>query len=137
MLEREDKEAGLPLHWPRHLPNTRRALATAEWARHNQPHAFPELHKRLFEAHFVKGEDLEDLVVIDRHAGESGINLAALHAALADGSADESVTEAEIIGRKHGVQRTPAWLLGHRLIAGLRAAARFERLAAYTLKFQL
>jgi len=131
MLEQEAKEAGLPLLWPRHLPNTRQALAAAEWARHNQPNAFPELHKRLFEAHFVKGEDLEDLVVIDRHAGESGINLAALHAALADGRAEERVTEAEILGRNHGVQGTPAWLLGHRLIAGLRPAAEFERLAAY------
>src|SRR5712664_3159525 len=26
MLEREAREARLPLHWPRHLPNTRRAL---------------------------------------------------------------------------------------------------------------
>ena len=134
MLEREAKEAGLPLHWPRHLPNTWRALATAEWARRNQPDAFRELHKRLFEAHFVKGEDLEDRAVIDRHAGESGINLATLHAALADGSAEESVTKAEMIGRKHGVQGTPAWLLGHRVIAGLRSAAEFERLAADVLQ---
>jgi predicted DsbA family dithiol-disulfide isomerase len=134
MLVQEAKEAGLRLRWPRHLPNTRRALATAEWARHNQPHAFPELHKRLFEAHFVKGEDLEDLVVIDRHAGESGINLAALHGAFTDGSAEERVTQAEIIGRKHDVQGTPAWLLGHQLIAGLRPAAEFERLAAYALQ---
>src|SRR6516225_853607 len=33
MLEREAREAGLPLHWPRHLPNTRQALAAAEWVR--------------------------------------------------------------------------------------------------------
>jgi len=134
MLEQEATEAGLPLHWPRHLPNTRRALATAEWARHNQARTFPELHKRLFEAHFVKGEDLEDPMVIDRHAGEAGMNLAALRAAFANGSAEESVTEAEMIGRKHGVQGTPAWLLGDRLIAGLLPAAEFERLAAYALQ---
>ena len=129
ILEREAQEAGLQLHWPRHLPNTRRALATAEWARRNQPHVFPELHKRLFEAHFVKGEDLEDLAVIDQHAGESGINLAALHSAFTDGSAEDSVTEAEMLGRKHGVQGTPAWLFGHRLLAGLQRAAEFERFA--------
>src|SRR5215467_4283866 len=33
MLEREASEAGLPLHWPRRLPDTRRALAAAEWVR--------------------------------------------------------------------------------------------------------
>src|SRR5262245_56879306 len=66
--------------------------------------------------------------VIDRHASESGIDLAALHAALADDSAAAAVAEAEMIGRKYGVQGTPAWLLGERLITGLRPAAEFERL---------
>ena len=129
MLEREAKEAGLPLHWPPRLPNTRRALAAAEWSRRHQPRAFPQFHKDLFDAHFVLGEDLEDPAVIDRHASESGIDLAPLHAALADDSAAAAVTEAEMIGRKYGVQRTPAWLLGERLIAGLRPAPEFERLA--------
>ena len=129
MLEREAEEAGLPLHWPPRLPNTRRALAAAEWARRHQPRAFPEFHKQLFDAHFVLGEDLEDPAVIDRHASESGIEVAALHAALADDSAAAAVTEAEMIGRKYGVQGTPAWLVGERLIAGLRPAAEFERLA--------
>ena len=134
MLEQEAKQAGLPLRWPRHVPNTRRALAAAEWARQHQPQAFSRLQKSLFDAHFVKGEDLEDSAVIDRYAGESAMNLAALHAALADGNAEKSVAEAEMIGRKHGVHGTPAWLLGHRLMAGLRPAAEFERLAAYALQ---
>ena len=128
MVEREAKEAGLPLNWPARLPNTRRALAAAEWSRRHQPRAFPQFHKHLFDAHFVLGEDLEDPAVIDRHASESGIDLAALHAALADDSAAAAVTEAEMIGRKYGVQGTPAWLLGERLITGLRPAAEFERL---------
>jgi predicted DsbA family dithiol-disulfide isomerase len=131
MLEREAGEAGLPLNWPRRLPNSRRALAAAEWARRHQPRAFPQFQKDLFEAHFVLGEDLEDSAVIDRHASKSGIDLAALHAALADDSAVEAVTEAEMIGRKHGVQGTPAWLLGRRLITGLLPAEEFERLAEH------
>jgi predicted DsbA family dithiol-disulfide isomerase len=129
MLEREAEEAGLPLNWPSRLPNTRRALAAAEWARRHHPRAFPQFHKGLFDAHFVLGEDVEDPAVIDRHASESGIEVAALHAALADDSAAAAVTEAEMIGRKYGVQGTPAWLVGERLIAGLRPAAEFERLA--------
>jgi predicted DsbA family dithiol-disulfide isomerase len=134
MLEREAREAGLPLHWPRHLPNTRRALATAEWVRRHQPGVFPQLHKNLFEAHFVLGEDLENPAVIDRHASESGVELAALHAALADGTAEAAVTEAETIARKYGVQGTPAWLLAQRLITGLRPAAEFERLAEHAMQ---
>jgi predicted DsbA family dithiol-disulfide isomerase len=131
MLEREAAQAGLPLRWPPRLPDTRRALAAAEWARRHQPVAFARFHKDLFAAHFVLGEDLEDPAVIDRHASESGLDLAALHAALAYGSAAAAVTEAEMIGRKHGVQGTPAWLVARRLLTGLRPAAEFERLAAY------
>jgi predicted DsbA family dithiol-disulfide isomerase len=134
MLEREAREAGSPLNWPPRLPNTRRALAAAEWTRRHQPRAFPQFHKDLFEAHFVLGEDLEDSAVIDRHASKSGTDLAALHAALADDSAAEAVTEAEMIGRKHGVQGTPAWLLGRRLITGLLPALEFERLGGQALQ---
>jgi predicted DsbA family dithiol-disulfide isomerase len=133
-LEREAKEAGLRLHWPACLPNTRQALAAAEWVRRNQPSGFSRLHRELFEAHFVLGEDLEDIAVIDRHARSSDIDLVALHAALEDGSAANFVTETEMIGRKYGVQGTPAWLLGQRLITGLQPTAEFERLAEYTLQ---
>ncbi len=134
MLQREAREAGLPLHWPRRLPDTRRALAVAEWARRYQPRGFPQLHKSLFDAHFVLGEDLGDPDVIDRHASESGIDVAALHAALVDDGAAAAVREAEMIGRQYGVEGTPAWLLGARLIAGLRPAAEFERLAQDALQ---
>lgn len=37
MLEREAKAAGLPLRWPPRLPNTRMALAAAEWTRLHEP----------------------------------------------------------------------------------------------------
>lgn len=134
MLEREAKEAGLLLNWSARLPNTRRALAAAAWTRRHYPRAFPQLHKELFEAHFVLGEDLDDPDVVDRHAFGSGIDLAALQTALADGSAEKYVVEDETVGRQYGVQGTPAWLLGERLIVGLRPAAEFERLAEYAAK---
>jgi predicted DsbA family dithiol-disulfide isomerase len=128
-LEREAKEAGLPLRWPARLPDTRRALGAAEWVRRNQPGAFRQLHEQLFESHFVLGENLEDPVVIDRHASEAGVDVVALDAALADGSAAAAVGEAERIGRACGVQGTPAWLVGGRLISGLLPASEFQRVA--------
>jgi len=63
MLEREAKDAGLLLRWPQRLPNSRRALAAAEWARRHQPGSFPRFQEELFAAHFVLGEDLEDTAV--------------------------------------------------------------------------
>jgi predicted DsbA family dithiol-disulfide isomerase len=133
MLEKEARMAGLPLQWPRHLPNTRRALAAAEWVRQHQPDAFPRLSSDLFEAHFARGEDLEDLEVIDLHARSCGIDLPVLHAALGDGSALAAVTEAEMLGRRYGVQGTPAWLVDQLLVSGLRPALEFERLAEHSM----
>lgn len=135
MLEREAHEAGLLLKWPKRLPDTRGALAAAEWTRRHHPHAFPQFHRELFEAHFVLSEDLDDPAVIDRLASESGVELSALHTALADGSAARYVTEARMIGRQDGVQATPTWLLGGQLIVGLRPATEFERLAEYAAEW--
>jgi predicted DsbA family dithiol-disulfide isomerase len=134
MLEREAGAAGLPLHWPPWLPNTRRALAAAEWTRRYQPDAFPLFHRDLFRAHFALGEDLEDPAVVDRHATDAGADLAALHAALDDGSATAAVQEAESIGRRSGVRGTPAWLLAGRLITGLRPSAEFEHLSEEAMR---
>jgi predicted DsbA family dithiol-disulfide isomerase len=134
MLENEAKEAGLPLNWPPRLPDSRRALAAAEWTRQHQPGAFPQFHKDLFAAHFVLGEDIEDAAVIDRHASEAGVDIGALNAALADGSAAAAVEEAEMTGRKYGVRGTPAWLLAQGLVTGLLPAAEFDILAQYTVE---
>jgi predicted DsbA family dithiol-disulfide isomerase len=128
-LEWEAKEAGLSLNWPPHLPNTRRALAAADWVRRHQPESFPQFHKDLFAAHFVLGEDLGNPAVIDRHAADLAINVDAMHAHFSDGSAFLAVTDAETLGSGYGVQGTPAWLIGRRLISGLLPAAEFERFA--------
>jgi predicted DsbA family dithiol-disulfide isomerase len=128
-IEQEARSAGLSLNWPRHMPNTRMALAAAEWTRRHAPSSFRALQKALYTAHFVLGEDLGDAELIDRYAKSCGVDLTALHAALADGSAEHAVAQAEALGHEHGVQGTPAWLLPQGLINGLRPAAEFERLA--------
>ena len=133
MLEQQAAAAGLELHWPARIPNSRKALAAAEWVRRNQPNAFAEVHHKLFEAHFALGEDIDNQAVIDRHATIAGVDLGALHSALADGSAYAEVDRAERIGRQYGVDGTPAWLLGGRLIAGLQPASEFQRVVQDTL----
>ena len=48
--------------------------------------------------------------------------------------AKAAVMEAEMIGRKYGVQGTPAWLVAQRLMVGLQPASEFERLAEYAVQ---
>jgi predicted DsbA family dithiol-disulfide isomerase len=128
-LEREAKDAGLTLNWPSRLPNSRRALAAAEWVHQKQPEHFAQFQKDLFAAHFVLGEDLGDLAIIDQHASDLGIDVKALHVALADGTALTAVKESESLGRQYGIHGTPAWFLAERLISGLLPASDFERIA--------
>ena len=131
-LEREAAKAGLPLNWPPRLPDTRTALAAAEWARRHAPAASDEFNRALFAAHFELGEDLGDTAVILRHAAEAGIDTDALVAALADGSAKALLAEAETVGARYGVQATPTWLIAGQLVSGLRPEAEFEALAGQT-----
>ena len=135
-LEREAKGAGLPLNWPPRLPDTRRALAAAEWVRRHQPDRFPPFHKDLFAAHFVLGEDLGNPAVVDRHARDQGIDVETMHTALADGSAFTTFQESEALGRRYGVGGTPAWLIAQKLISGLLPAGEFDRLAKEAMQLK-
>lgn len=128
-LAREAKESGMGLNWSTHFPNTRGALAAAEWVRRHQPGAFARFQKRIFEAHFVLEENIGDPAVIDRHAAELGIDIERWHSALASGRAGADVRESEILARKSGVRRSPAWLVAQQLVTGLLSMAEFERLA--------
>jgi predicted DsbA family dithiol-disulfide isomerase len=128
-IEQEARAAGLPLVWPARLPNTRMALAAAEWTRRHAPQSFPALEKALFAAHFARGEDLGDRAVIDARATEAGIDIAAMHAALDNSSAYTLVDQSETLGKKLGVHGTPAWFVSGHLIPGLYPREQFERLA--------
>lgn len=128
-VEEEARAAGLPLVWPDRLPNTRMALAATEWTRRHQPRSFPAFERALFAAHFARGEDLGDRRVIDRHAAEAGVDTAALHDALDDGSAYLLVDQSEALGTSLGVRGTPAWFASGHLIPGLYPSAQFEKLA--------
>lgn len=134
MIERQARAVAMPLRWPKRIPHSRRALAAAEWTRLNEPDAFPELHRRLFDAHFVFGEDIDDQAVIDRHALLAGVDVGRLHAALADGRAVMSVGQAEWVARHRGVDGTPAWLVDGRLMVGLQPVQDFVRLGGLTAR---
>lgn len=129
-LEEEARRAGLPLRWPDRLPDTRRALAAAEWVRLHQAEAFPALQRGLFAAHFALGEDLGDPRTIARHASEAGADATKLAAGLADGTGFAALEQSEQKAHAAGVSGTPAWLIGGRLISGLQSVAWFEQLAA-------
>jgi len=129
MVEQQARSAGLELHWPVKIPNSRCALAAAEWVRRHQPSAHHKVTARLFHAHFVLGEDIGDPAVVNRHLALAYVDLRAVWAALGDGSADAAVGEAEAAARMHGVDRTPSWLIDDQLVVGLQSPGAFQKVA--------
>jgi predicted DsbA family dithiol-disulfide isomerase len=132
-LQEEAEEAGLPLHWPERLPNSRMALASAEWVRRTRPDAFGEFARSLFAAHFADGADIGSQDVVRERARAANLNVDEMRRALADESAYLLVNETEMLGRQAGVRGTPAWLVGGKLIAGLLPQNTFVQLAEENL----
>ena len=64
-IEAECDAAGLDYRRPQRVPNTRRALKTAEWVRRRAPQAFAALDRSLFVTHFVDNRPLDDAEVVD------------------------------------------------------------------------
>jgi predicted DsbA family dithiol-disulfide isomerase len=110
------------------MPNTRRALETAEWVRVHHPAAAGALHAGLFHAHFAAGLALDDPDVIDELVAEAGAPSAEVRAAIDDGAGAPLVDASMAEARAVGVLSTPTWVLdGGFAIPGALDRATLER----------
>jgi predicted DsbA family dithiol-disulfide isomerase len=123
--------AGLPFRPPEHIPNTRRALETAELVRRRRPDAFDALDRALFTAHFVEGRSLGDPDVLDEIVNGAGADAAEVHRAVDAGEAGAAVEASMAAAERVGVTGTPAWLLdGRFLLPGAQPHAVIERVVS-------
>ena len=130
-IEEECNAVGLPFKRPERVPNTRRALQTAECVRQRFPDAFPALDRSLFAAHFVEGRCLGDPDVLDELVTAAGADAAAVRAELATGDWHAAVAESMDAAYTAGVSGTPAWFLDDRaLIPGVQARETYERVVS-------
>lgn len=111
-VEAECERAGLPFRRPTRMPNTRRALETAEWVRTHHPAAFSSLHAALFRAHFADGEALDDPSLLDHLVAASGAPADAVRRAVEEGQASAAVDASMTAARDLGIASTPSWVLG-------------------------
>jgi predicted DsbA family dithiol-disulfide isomerase len=127
-IEAECETVGLPFRRPERIPNTRRALETAEHVRRTAPDAFEALDAALFRAHFVDGIDIGDADVIDDLVRDAGADAAAVRAAVDSGVTSAAVMESMDTARDLGVAGTPAWLLDQQLLLpGVLPRELYER----------
>jgi predicted DsbA family dithiol-disulfide isomerase len=127
-IEDECAAVGLPFRRPEWIPNTRRALETAECVRLRFPAAFDALDRSLFAAHFVEGRNIGDADVLDELVGSAGADAAAVRAAVDAGELHAAVSVSMEQAMDADVTGTPAWLLdGRLLIPGVMPRELFER----------
>jgi predicted DsbA family dithiol-disulfide isomerase len=118
-IEAECAAAGLPFRRPPRVPNTRRALETAEWARQRAPGAFEALDRALFAAHFVDNRPLDDPHVVDELVSAAGADAVEARWAVEAGELKPAVDSAMALAVRIGVRGTPSWLVDrHVLIPG-------------------
>jgi predicted DsbA family dithiol-disulfide isomerase len=127
-IGRQCAEVGLAFVPPRHVPNSRRALETAEVVRQLDDGAFRSLDAGLFDAHFVRGLDIGDLDVLDELVTTAGAPAPAVRASVQQGAGRAAVTASMDDARDHGVAGTPAWLFGDLVVPGAQPRALFERI---------
>ena len=116
-IEAQLRDAGMPFNRPARVPNTRRALATAEWVRANADDAvFVALERSMYETHFVHNGPLDDPDVIDELVTAAGADAAAARQAYEAGELDKALESAASLAFSVGVTGTPAWLIERRVL---------------------
>ena len=128
-IARQCAEVGMPFRAPTHVPNSRRALETAEVVRAAAPESFAELDDALFSAHFVDGRDIGDPVVLDEVVEAAGGDASAVRSRVEAGGGRTAVDASMARAIDHGVGGTPAWLFGDDLvIPGAQPRELFTRI---------
>lgn len=129
-LVEEAQEAGLELNWSPRIPYSRFALAAAEAVRINEPEHHPAFNAAVFDAYFVRGEDIEACPVIARCAEAVGVEPFTFEYSMTSGIADNELRFAEQQAHRHHVLATPSWVVkDDQLIAGLRPRTFFIALS--------
>ena len=127
-IEDECAVVGLPFRRPEWIPNTRRALETAECVRLQFAGAFDVLDRSLLDAHFVEGRNIGDPDVLDDLVDAAGADAASVRAAVEAGELRAAVDASMEQAREVDVTGTPSWLLdGRLLIPGVLPRQLFER----------
>jgi predicted DsbA family dithiol-disulfide isomerase len=130
-IGRECGAVGMPFRAPTHVPNSRRALETAEVVRRRWPDSFAALDDALFDAHFVTGNDIADPDVLAMLVNGSGAPSRQVSAAVEAGEGRVAVTTSMVSAHELGIAATPAWLfVDSFVVPGVQPRELFERVVS-------
>jgi predicted DsbA family dithiol-disulfide isomerase len=119
--------AGLEMTSPPIIANSRPALEASEFVRDQAPEAFSRFHHGVFRAYFVDGRNIGDPAVLAAVGSASGVDPAALRAAIAARAYRDLVTDKIAWAVANGLASTPTFLFDDRFqVVGAQEYAFFE-----------
>ena len=96
------------------VPNSRRALLTAELARERG--VYDALHRRLFDAYWARGRDIGDREVLVEEGVQVGLDQSEIRETLEQGRFLNRIEEQTRAAIQIGAGGVPAWLIDERVL---------------------
>lgn len=121
------EEAGLPYNpHPERVPNSRRALEVAEWARARGAH--DAVHERIMDAYWTEGRDIGGWAVLADCVAAAGLDPGEARAEVEAGAFRDAVDASTSTAQRHGIAAVPAFVLdGRLLVSGAQPHEVFAR----------
>lgn len=120
---------GIPYNPSSRMPNSRKALEAAEFAR--DAGRFQEFHRILMRASFVQQLDIGSIEVLKALAAEAGLDPSALETALTDGRYSTRREADAALARRLNVRSTPTFIINDTVtIVGAQPPERFREVLA-------
>ena len=119
----------LPMKTNPYRSNGHHALEAAEWAREDSPETFDQVHRALFQAYFAGAANISTIDQVDSAVAQTGVDRAAMRAALEAGSYRQRVDEYTQLARGNGINGTPTFILDDKfVISGAQDWGVFENI---------
>jgi predicted DsbA family dithiol-disulfide isomerase len=128
-LARMAEEEGVALPRREFTTNSRRALKLAEAAKEEGPEVFRRLNARLYEAYFLEQRNIGDPGVLRDLAEQSALTPERVDAAWSEPRYDDILRQNLQDAARLGINGTPAFVIGGRLVTGAVPLATLRQLA--------
>ena len=119
------EEAGLPIRFPAHIPNSRRALEATEYA--ISVGKGSEFHRAVFHQYFVERRDISEWETLRQAALDAGIDADEMQRRTESGEFAAAVTGRDAAAREAGVNSAPTYIINGKVkITGAQPDEVFE-----------
>lgn len=118
--------AGLPIVFPVHMPNTRRAHEATEYARARGKHL--EFHRAVFHRYYAEEQDISHWAVLREAAQEVGLDADEMQQQVDAGMFTQAVEEQIALAQEIGITGVPTYILNNKYaIIGAQPYEVFQR----------